>query len=210
MDSKGSRNDRHDEEWPVSFQTAVDVRFFYRAMHYEAKKGRRPRGRRKRGKVGDGSINSSENITHSALAQACQRASRNQLPKFRSRVRVPKRGMSTGLHGQWCERSGKLKNRPMTKNRIRESGRARPYAFAGDRGSEKPLISAEYPSASVPDPVTENSRWFNQAKLNSWKEGGLEIVKSSILKELAENWSSSRARLNVFARESAYPEMSRK
>ncbi|KYQ49908.1 hypothetical protein ALC60_11083 [Trachymyrmex zeteki] len=73
MDSKESQNDRHDEEWPVSFQTRlqlspfrgwivitrlkktmVDVRFFYRAVHYKAKKGRRPRGRRKRGKAEKG------------------------------------------------------------------------------------------------------------------------------------------------------------
>lgn len=73
MDSKESpsRNDRHDEEWPVSSQTrlqlspfrvgrvdaskkiVVDIRFFYRAVHYEAKKGRWPRGRRKRGKAED-------------------------------------------------------------------------------------------------------------------------------------------------------------
>lgn len=34
----------------ASKKTVVDIRFFYRAVHYEAKKGRRPRGRRKRGK----------------------------------------------------------------------------------------------------------------------------------------------------------------
>lgn len=73
MDSKepSSQNGRHNEEWPVSFQTfptfsvswmdrvdaskktVVDIRFFYRAVHYETKKGRRPRGRRKRGKAED-------------------------------------------------------------------------------------------------------------------------------------------------------------
>lgn len=35
----------------ASKKTVVDIRFFYRAVHYEAKKGRRPRGRRKRGKA---------------------------------------------------------------------------------------------------------------------------------------------------------------
>lgn len=34
----------------ASKKTVVDIRFFYRAVHYEAKKGRRPRGRRKRGR----------------------------------------------------------------------------------------------------------------------------------------------------------------
>lgn len=43
------RMDRVD----ASKKTVVDIRFFYRAMHYEAKKGRRPRGRRKRGKAED-------------------------------------------------------------------------------------------------------------------------------------------------------------
>jgi len=35
----------------ASKKTVVDIRFFYRAMHYKAKKGRRPRGRGKRGKA---------------------------------------------------------------------------------------------------------------------------------------------------------------
>lgn len=34
-------------------KTVVDIRFFYRAVHYEVKKGRRPRGRRQRGKAED-------------------------------------------------------------------------------------------------------------------------------------------------------------
>ncbi|KYN03340.1 hypothetical protein ALC62_05840 [Cyphomyrmex costatus] len=72
MDSKGSQNDRHDEEWLVSFQTRLQLSpsrgwvamtrlkrpwltfVSFIAVHYEAKKGRRPRGKRKRGKADDG------------------------------------------------------------------------------------------------------------------------------------------------------------
>lgn len=37
----------------ASKKTVVDIRFFYRAVHYEAKKRKRSRGRRKRGKAED-------------------------------------------------------------------------------------------------------------------------------------------------------------
>jgi len=82
--------------------------------------------------------------------------------------------MSTGLHGQQCKKSGKLKNHPMTKNRICESAEERvPTHLQEIGGGAKPLISVEYPSVSVPDPdpwrKTRGNSRSNASRLHDQK-----------------------------------------